>query len=226
MPNFQLRSALRLVGARYGLPSGLGVDSTSTKLSRLLTACLLLGALLAASPALADDAGRWTVALKAGQVSVNEGFFTSPGTYTWSVEDEDASAGLAVAYSFHRYLAFEAAYTDLGRYPSTPGDCPGEVCLEVVSWPDEVEFTGASLSFLPQWPVTESFVLYGRLGVFDWRGDTTPSNARDFFGDLSGTDLLVGVGAQLGLTDGLGVQLEYETTDLYDSVSLGASWTF
>lgn len=198
----------------------------ATRLALGLT--LALTALAAGPPLFAAGDGPWSVTLKAGQASVDEHF--GDGFFGWRADDEETSFGVAVGYTPSRYFGFEAAFHDLGTYRGLPDLC--EVCttletdLLVAIHPADVSFTGFSLAVLPTWPLTERFAVYGKLGVFDWRGDTTPLYEGQSLDDPSDTDLLTGVGARFTSPSGLGVQIEYETTELHENLSLGASWTF
>ena len=198
------------------------------RLSRLALILPLAFSLLLAAPGWAAGDDPWSVTLKVGQASVDDTF--EPEYYGWRADDEDTSASLAIGYQPFRYLGFELAFHDLGSYAGLPVPC--EVCvlengeLLVAVHPESVDFTGVSLAAVPRWPITERFELFGKFGFLDWRGDVTPLFTGQSIDDPSDTEVLAGVGARLGITEGLGVQLEYETTDLYDNVSLGASWTF
>lgn len=197
-----------------------------TTAARFFLMVALAFGILAASPLFAAGDGPWSVTLKAGQASVAENFH--PNSYGWRADDEDTSAGLAVTYSPSRFFGFEAAYHDLGTYPGLPVYC--EVCtafeILVIAHPAEVEFSGFSLAVLPTWPLTDNLAIFGKLGVFDWQGDVTRFFPRQRVDDPSGTDLLTGIGARFTSPSGLGVQIEYETTELHENLSLGASWTF
>lgn len=207
-----------------------------SKLERSLVyilSALAFGILLpasSASPAMAADDAPWSVTLKVGQATIDDD--VEPGVLGWRVDDEDTATGIAIGYSFHRNFGIEAGYHRLGTYPGLPARCD-EVCpatgqleLLVATFPEEVEFDGFSLSIIPKWPVTERFVLYGKLGVFDWRGDVTPLFSGQSVEDPSDTDLLAGLGARFDLSRSLGLQLEYEGTELFDGVNLGATFRF
>ena len=203
MPNFLLRSSHRLA------------------------AMVAVGMFFLAPPLLADS-NAWSVSLKVGEASIDENF--GDENFGWRVDDEDTSLGVAVGYTPFRYLGFEAAYHDLGTYRGLPNLC--EVCttfnndLLIPIHPGEADFTALSFSLVPRWPITERFALYGKVGVFDWEGETTPLFPGQSVEDPSDTEFLTGVGARYGLPSGLGVQLEYEASELYENLSLGATWRF
>ena len=167
------------------------------------------------------------------------------------MDDDDTAGGVELGYLVHRLLGVQAGYHDLGTYTGSNRLCPeGQIC-PLIQLPDvqlpgfgfgdgiglpelglfapvEAQFTGVSLAAIPRWPVTERFALYGKLGILDWEGEISTSSV---FGPLtlerpSGQDFLGGVGALYAFPSGFGLQLEAETTDLYDQVSLGSSWRF
>ncbi|MDA8020657.1 MAG: hypothetical protein MPN21_24730 [Thermoanaerobaculia bacterium] len=176
----------------------------------------------------ASDDPRWSVTLKVGETRIDEDIVPDfPG---WAVDGSDTSVGLAVGFELHRYLQIEAGYHDLGTYDGQHIPCP-EVCaadayLQIPTHPREVDFTGFSLVLVPKWPVTEKFLLYAKVGAFDWSGDVTKLFDSQPIADPSDTDLLTGVGARFGAERGVGVQLEYERSALHDHLNLGASWRF
>ncbi len=195
---------------------------------------VVVGAFLAASSPAAGDS-RWYLAGKLGQASVEENF--GPPVLGWRVDGDDSAASIEVGYALHRYLGIQAGYHDLGAYEGRPRPCPpGEDCPRtliapppalVPAYPVDAEFTGFSLSAVPRWPVTERFSVYGKLGVLDWEGKLSPAlDVPQRVERPSDQDLLAGIGAEYAFPNRLGVLVEYETSDLFDTVSLGASWRF
>lgn len=201
---------------------------------RIATAFLLTLALLAAAPLAAGDS-RWYLAGSAGQASVQRDF-GSP-TLGWRVDGSELTANLDVGYALRPHFALQAGYRDLGSgtFIGLPRPCPPDlICplsVEEVpqllpAYPTPVDFTGWTLAAVPSWSLADRVDLYGKLGLLDWRADVR----RDPFGDPiprpSGTDLLAGAGARYALTQALGLQVEYETSDLVDAFSIGAVWRF
>ncbi len=190
-----------------------------------------------AGPAAAGDS-RWSLTGKVGQASVEQDF--GPPVLGWRVDDEDASAGFEVGYTLHRFFGLRAGYHDLGAYPGEPRPCPpGEVCplpLSLIqsatrsqivpTFPVESEFTGWSLSAIPRWPVTERVTVYGKLGVLGWRGTLSRAFDGQEVEEPSDRELLAGLGAEYVFPRGFGVLVEYESSDLLNAVSVGASWHF
>lgn len=99
------------------------------------------------------------------------------------------------------------------------------------------ETDGVTLALLGSYPISDSFQLLGRVGLYWWESDLTITS--NSFGTQSqqrhsddGTDLLVGVG--LGYNwDNLGARLEYQRLeDLgdqrfdYDALMLSLTWAF
>lgn len=187
---------------------------------------ITVGALLAAGP-LAAGESRWYVEGKLGQANVRADF--GPPLFGWTVDANDAAAAVEVGYTVHRYLGIQAGYRDLGHYEGLPSPClEGQVCplAQVVFNPAEAAISGFSLSAVPRWPVSERFSVYGKLGVLEWDADLSPQLSGFPAVGFSGRDLLAGIGAQYTFPKGLGVLLEYESSDFLDGVSLGASWRF
>ena len=187
-------------------------------------------AFLSVSPAAAGDSP-WTIAAKVGQASV-EGDF-GPALSAWRVDDDDTAAAIEVGYRLHRFFGLQAGYHDLGSYAAIDLPCPPETICPlpfeqpriVPDTPTGADFTGVSLAAVPRWPVTERFSVYAKAGVLAWESDLAWPVAPQ--GDEpSGEDLIGGVGALYAFPSGVGLQLEAETTDLYDQVSLGSSWRF
>lgn len=196
----------------------------------IAVAALVVGTLVAASP-LAAEESRWTVAAKVGQASVQGDF--GPGILGWRVDDDDTAAGIEVGYFPHHNLGIQAGYHDLGSYAGQPGECPRDTfCPATLAvfvipvFPVEANFTGYSLAAIPRWPVTERFSAYGKVGVLDWKGDLSPAFDAGRIAAPSGTDFLAGLGAQYAFSRGFTMQVEYETSDLFDRVSLGTGWRF
>lgn len=215
------------------------MSSSRVVFSRGLSGAALCAlALLAGAPAAAAEEGRWSVAAQVGQASVQGEF--GVGIRGWDVDDEGTAGGVEVGYLLHPNLGVQAGYRDLGRYQALNRRCPagtncrfdveGNVVDEefLTFAPVEAELTALSLVAVPRWPVTDRFALYGKLGLIDWEGEIAfaPSVGGGVLDRPSGQDLLGGLGAAYTFPRGLGVQLEVETTDLFDQASLGASWRF
>lgn len=190
--------------------------------------------LLAASP-LAAGESRWYLTGKLGQARMEQNF--GPPGFGWRVDDRGSVTSVEVGFGLHRHLGLQAGYHDLGGFVGAPRPCrTGDICPLPASlpqfaavFPGRAEFTAVSLSAVPRWPLTERVSVYGKLGVLDWQGRlSAPLDGGGAYQiqRSSDRDLLAGIGARYAFPKGLGLLLEYESSDLLDTVSLGASWRF
>lgn len=180
--------------------------------------------LLVVSPLAAGDSP-WYLQGKLGQASVQTDFDAADLGFTF--DSTESASTVEVGYSLHRFFDVQAGYRDLGRFDGIPTPCPdGQACPLILTIPVQADVSALSLAAVPRWPVNERFSVFGKLGVLDWDADLSPTFSGPTFESFSGRDLLAGVGAQYVFPKGFGVLLEYETSDLADDVSLGASWRF
>jgi OOP family OmpA-OmpF porin len=163
-------------------------------------------ALLAASPAaMSADDGGFYVGAGIGQFGVDEGGFS----------ESDTGYKLFGGWMFNQYIGGEAEYIDGGTVEDSGFG---------------IDTTAFNLSVKGNWPVTEQFDVYGKVGYFFWDADV------DLFGDSSqeknesGSDLSWGIGAGYDFTDNFGVvgewqwfQIEEADADMW---SVGLVWKF
>jgi hypothetical protein len=142
------------------------------------------------------------------------------------LDGDDEGFALGLGLRLGDYLAFELAYHDFGTIPADFGecvDCPG------LTAPFEGDTTAISLTFLPHLPVSENFLLYGKVGVVSWEtslSDLGPG-IEDALDDYSDEDLTYGAGIRFLLPGPFGIFAEFERfADSFDSVSLGATLGF
>jgi len=175
---------------------------------------LIVGAALAATPALAADNGFYFGgSVGAGGVKFEDRFDGQ------QVDYDAGSTGYKViaGWRFLDWLSVEANYVDLGS---------GEDKIDGQKIKTDVD--GASLSavgFLAVGPVD----LFARAGAIDWSSDVTLSGFGLTGGD-DGTDFTYGVGAQFRIWS-LSFRAEYELFDIsgadtVDLASVGVTWTF
>jgi opacity protein-like surface antigen len=193
---------------------------------------LILAAIVVVAPAAAQDS-RWYLAGTAGQSSVGRAF--GPRDLGWAVDEEATSATVEVGYALSRHLGFQVGYRDLGSYAGQPVPCGTEISCPLAGdalallapfHPESVDFSGVTVAAVPRLPVSERFDLYGKVGVLDWEGRLDRSAFGQNLAEPSGTDFLGGVGARFALSKTLGVLLEVESSELAESVNLGATWKF
>ena len=110
----------------------------------LLTA--MAGALFAATPAFATDDGGFYVGASIGQFSVDESGFS----------ESDTSFKLFGGWMFNQFIGGDLEYID--------GGTVGEGDFGIDS-------TGFNVSIKGNWPVTEQFDVFGKVGYYFWDAD-------------------------------------------------------
>ena len=171
-----------------------------------------------ASPAFAEDQWR---GIRLGLTLSQENL---ENDVVWNGYGDDFKAN-RLGYSFtggwglNKWLAFELSYNDGGEFSQDieTGDFTG--MTRVVQHTDMRAFVG---SVVGSWWFTDNFSVYGRAGIYAWKGQTTfsedldttieiPPPFRETFED-DGSDPIFGVGVQTQL-DGALVRLEYQQVD-------------
>jgi len=174
-----------------------------------------------ASPAFAEDQWR---GIRLGLTLSQENL---ENDVVWNGYGDDFKAN-RLGYSFtggwglNKWLAFELSYNDGGEFSQDleTGDFTG--MTRVVQHTDMRAFVG---SVVGSWWFTDNFSVYGRAGIYYWKGQTTlsedldttidiPPPFRETFED-DGSDPIFGVGVQTQL-DGALVRLEYQQVDTGD----------
>jgi len=178
--------------------------SVLTKAIRMTAtaAVVVCGCLVGASPALAQTQ-----------------FFVG-GSFGWSDIDKHVTDGLITSGSvdgqasgFKVFGGFQAnpnfglelAYVDLGK-PTYSG-----TFLAAPVTGGRIKLTGVNVAAVGTYPVTPSFGMFGKLGLFAWEAE-----ARDRIGGVpfiardSGTDLAIGLGVSYYFTKNLGARAEGE----------------
>lgn len=143
----------------------------------------LLALLLLAAPVLAQQAtddNRWYAGANIGWSSVDEG----------GVDDDDTGFKIFGGYHVNQWLDGEIGYVDLGKFENG----------------GELEVNGFEASVLGRVPINPEASVFGRVGMFAW--DTSGDDLA--FADDTGTDPLIGFGADYRFSDMLGVRAEYE----------------
>jgi len=179
-----------------------------------------------ASPAFAED--QWS-GLRLG-LTVGEDNFESDVDWNGYVDHINADRlGYAFTggWGLNKWLAFELSYNDGGSFNGDlqTGDFTG--MTRVVQRTDMRAFAA---SVVGSWWFTDQFSVYGRAGVYSWKGDTTFTEDLDTTTenpppftetyDESGTDAIFGVGVQTEL-DGALMRLEYQMVDTGDLSGTG-----
>jgi OOP family OmpA-OmpF porin/outer membrane immunogenic protein len=178
----------------------------------------LAGAL--ASPAYADDPFRgWRLGAWVGQES-----FESNVDYIGYFDDVDEnrlSYGVFGGWGLNKWLAAEVGFHDGGEFNAhilSDGAFPTRN-VEM-----HTDVRGFEASIVGSWWITNDFSLYGRAGIYVWKGEATftedldpsadPPASRETFED-DGNEPFFGVGVQTEL-DGALVRLEYQMVETGD----------
>ena len=149
-----------------------------------------------------------------GKASFEEADFTSEDPeFSRSTDTSSTTWNIGVGWRFHRNIAVEAGYADLGKYTVTftgSGPFAGEVSKE------DYKVTAVKLAAVGLLPIGAGFTAYGKLGyavtnakndfTFTVNGVQVEGDSRD----KSKGGLYWGLGAQYDIVHGLGVRLEYE----------------
>ena len=182
-------------------------------------------AVLAASPALAEDTGFY--------VGAGLGNFATNSDMIYGGRDFDGSdIGFKVfgGYQFMPWLAAEAEYIDGGEPDDNYDSGTDQLTLSVgVSG-----FVGSAVGILP---IGENFNVFGKLGFIYWDADGS-GKIRDA-GNLvtkvsvgeDGTDFAWGVGGTWNISETFGLRAEYQGFELsnFDSVDFASAsviWRF
>lgn len=146
------------------------------------------------------------------------------GTFAMAVtncDEKDSSWKVSAGYQFHRNLAVEVGYVDLGKY-SVGGTLAGIPTSAGVK-PKAFEFLAVGIL-----PLTSQLSAYVKLGGYRWDADASASGALVTTGKDKGTDFTYGVGVMYDFTRNLGVRAEaqrYVDTDI-TTIGGGVVWHF
>jgi OmpA-OmpF porin, OOP family len=183
------------------------------KLSRLIAVALAL----AAGPALAQNAQTQTGVYLIGGIGQSMADFNSADYPTEDgferrIDDKDTSWNIGVGYRFHRYVAVELGYANLGEFNvgyTGTGAFAGETAnfaYEVSAW---------KLAAAGIYPINEQFSLIGKLGVALSKAEVRATESDGVITETgsaskSRSSLLWGLGAQYDFNRSFGVRAEYE----------------
>ncbi len=145
------------------------------------------------------------------------------------LDGDDDSRGYGLGARFGDHLVFELQYQDFGEVPGFAGPCDDtKLCVAQV-----VPVAGAteaySLSFLPHWPLSERFSVYGKIGVVSWETELSEvlPDIETRIDTVDDEDLVYGAGLRFLLPGPFGVFLEFERfADSFETLSAGATWGF
>jgi OOP family OmpA-OmpF porin len=161
--------------------------------------------LLVASPVMAADDGGFYVGAGIGIFGVEEGSF----------DESDTGFKLFGGWMFNQYVGGELEYID--------GGTVGDSDLGVDS-------TGINLALKGNWPVTEQFDVFGKVGYFFWDADIDLTGDSGQEQNESGSDLSWGIGAGYDFTPNFGVIAEWQWFQIEeadaDMMSASVVWKF
>jgi OOP family OmpA-OmpF porin len=131
-----------------------------------------------------------------------------------SCDEKDRTWKVSAGYRFHRNIAIEAGYVDLGKYSAGLGGT-------------NVRFDAKAFELLAVGivPVTQAFSVYGKAGLARWDVDAAISGTT-FRISENGTDFTFGVGAQYDFTQNLAGRLEWQRYTDIDVNTLGVALLF
>ena len=162
-------------------------------------------ALLAASPAMAADDGGFYVGAGIGKFGVDEGSF----------DESDTGYKLVGGWMFNKYIGGELEYIDGGTVEDSGFG---------------IDTTALNASVKGNWPVTEQFDVYGKVGYFFWDADVDSSGDSSQEKNESGSDLSWGLGAGYDFTENFGIFGEWQWFQIEeadaDMMSVGVVWKF
>ena len=173
-----------------------------------------------ASPAFADEFSGWRLGMAVGQEEMQarvqyRGYFDD-------IDPNRLSYSFFGGWGLNKWLAVEIGYKDGGQFNTN---------LESDNlFPDRLvaqhtKLNGFEGSIVGSYWITEKFSVFGRAGMFAWKGETTlaedldievdtPAPSRETFED-DGVEPFFGVGVQTQL-DGALVRLEYQMIETAD----------
>jgi OOP family OmpA-OmpF porin len=132
-----------------------------------------------------------------GQSKAKDGCTGIGGTGV-SCDDKDTAWRIFAGYQFHRNVAAELGYTDLGKV-SASGTGIGNAEIKSTAW---------DLSAILAWPVANQFSVFGRLGFYNAEAKLSGSLGQS--GKKTTTDLTYGLGVQYDFTRNFGVRGEWQ----------------
>ena len=166
------------------------------------------------------------IGFSAGQADVDESMvipgLIDPGG---RVDGKDGAFKLFGGYQLSPNFALEAAFVDLGDVSYS-----GSFAGATVSG-GRIQNSGLNLSAVGVVPLGQSFVLFGKLGMFLWYSEATDvTGGFAFRSEEDGADLSVGLGASVAIGQRVSLRAEWERFDMsntdVDLVTLGFAYRF
>lgn len=170
------------------------------KIKRILVAA----ALWALTPVTAFADSGLILAASVGSAELSEDFDG------FDVDASSTAYRLTVGWRFSDYLAVEAGYHNFGDFDQT---------LDISGTPIDVSLKADGFTFggVGSLPLGDRFALFARAGAFFWDGDADINNVTQ--ATPEDTNLYLGVGARLALTERLSLTADASRYDLDDTSS-------
>jgi OmpA-OmpF porin, OOP family len=208
-------------------PRALWSKEDQMKTIRIIAASLLLaGAWIASAPAAAQA----YLAFGIGQSDYDIGnVIPDLINSSDSFDGKDTGFKIFGGYRFNPYFALEVAYVDLGK-ATYSGTFVHPVFGPQTVTGGSLETWGVNASAVGILPLSPSFELFGKIGLFGWE-----SKARDttggvpFSGEADDADVSFGAGMALNVTRNVSIRVEWErfrAVDNIDLLSLGLAFKF
>lgn len=194
---------------------------------RLVLAAAAAAACLFSAPALAQ---RLYLGFSAGRADVDESIaipgLIDPGG---SFDGKDGAFKLFGGYQVNQNFALEAAFVDLGDVTYS-GFFTGPTITGPVSG-GRIQNSGFNLSAVGVVPLGQSFVLFGKVGMFLWYSEATDvTGGFAFRSEEDGSDLSLGLGASFAIGPKASLRAEWERFEIsntdVDLVTVGFAFRF
>jgi opacity protein-like surface antigen len=135
-------------------------------------------------------------------------------------DDESGAFGALVGFRFNRFAAIETSYLDLGTLEAT--EILNLFPTGQTTYRKELHSTGATISALGQWPITDRWSLYARAGALFARMKLK-SSFSDFSDDISfgSQNFIWGAGTQFDWGTHWSLRLDFQRFDNVGEVMEG-----
>jgi OOP family OmpA-OmpF porin len=187
----------------------------------IVATLLGLGVLTTSAPAFAQG---FYVGGGFGSTDAGDGNAIPDLITSGSVDGKDSGFKIFGGYSFTPNFAVEMAFVDLGEltYRGTFGGIP------VTN--GRVETSGLNTSVVGTMPVSSSFSLFAKAGIFAWSAEARDiTGGFPFSGSDNGGDLSFGLGGSFHLNRNLSLRAEWESFEANDNItmmSVGLAYRF
>lgn len=139
---------------------------------------------------------------------INVGRTSTNITSNLPINTKSTEIGVLAGYQFDKNWAVEAEYTGAGKFVTTPANLNGKV-------------NALSLSAVGTWSMSDTFALYGKLGLARTSTSVSSVPAGSVLGK-NRTGLNFGLGLQYNVTPTIGIRAGY---DRYDAEIAGPAVT-